>query len=111
VEAVAEDLGLSLLMLTLVFTVAAGFAVHTHQGGDLQPASTFTWRIAGRDYWVGAADLLPAVLDIPPHVRVVSLFTPLVLTAGARFGWKKLLFLSATIWVMAQFGLRDEVHN
>jgi hypothetical protein len=38
-------------------------------------------------------------------------FTPLVLSAGARLGWKWILAASATVWLLAQFGLRDAVHN
>ena len=38
-------------------------------------------------------------------------FTPLLLSASVRFGWRKILAASALVWLMAQFGLRDVVHN
>jgi hypothetical protein len=100
-----------LLMLTLVFTVAAGFAVHTHKAAIY---NLLNFYLAHPLVAIIGSVLLiycPPLLDILPMYVLFLFFTPLVLTAGARFGWKKLLFLSATIWVMAQFGLRDEVHN
>jgi len=38
-------------------------------------------------------------------------FTPLLLSAAVRFGWRRILFASGCIWALAQFGLRDLVHN
>ena len=36
---------------------------------------------------------------------------PLVLSAAVRFGWKWILAASGLVWLLAQFGLRDLVHN
>jgi len=38
-------------------------------------------------------------------------FTPVLLSAAVRFGWRRILFASGCIWALAQFGLRDLVHN
>jgi hypothetical protein len=38
-------------------------------------------------------------------------FTPMLLSAAVRFGWRKILLASGGIWLLAQFGLRDLVHN
>jgi hypothetical protein len=35
----------------------------------------------------------------------------MVLSASVRWGWRKVLAASAALWVLAQFGLRDAVHN
>jgi len=34
-----------------------------------------------------------------------------VLTAAVRFGWRWILFASCSVWLLAQFGLRDIVHG
>ena len=38
-------------------------------------------------------------------------FTPAVLSAAVRWGWKWILAASALVWLLAQYGLRDLVHN
>jgi len=43
---------------------------------------------------------------------VMFLFlTPLFLSAAVRVGWRIVLAASTLIWLLAQFGLRDIVHN
>jgi hypothetical protein len=37
-------------------------------------------------------------------------FTPVVLSAAVRWGWKWILAASALVWLLAQYGLRDMVH-
>jgi hypothetical protein len=100
-----------LLMLAFAFTVAAAFAVHTHRAAisnllDFYLAHPFVAII-------GSVLLLycPPLLDILPMYVTFLFFTPLLLSASVRFGWKKILFLSGLVWLLAQFGLRDLVHN
>jgi hypothetical protein len=38
-------------------------------------------------------------------------FTPLLLSASWRYGWRKILAVSGLVWLLAQFGLRDLAHN
>jgi hypothetical protein len=106
-----EIYGYHLLMLALVFTVAAAFAVHSHKAAisnllDFYLAHPFV-------AIVGSVLLLycPPLLDILPMYVLFLFFTPLVLSAAVRFGWKKVLLASGCIWLLAQFGLRDLVHN
>lgn len=103
--------GYHLLMLALVFTVAAAIAVHTHKAAinnllDFYLAHPFVAII-------GSVLLLycPPLLDILPMYVTFLFFTPLLLAAAVRFGWKKILPVSGCIWLLAQFGLRDLVHN
>jgi hypothetical protein len=43
---------------------------------------------------------------------VLFLFlSPLLLSLAARTGWRRILAVSALIWLLAQFGLRDVVHT
>src|ERR1700679_1001604 len=53
----------------------------------------------------------PPLLDILPMYVTFLFFTPLLLSAAVRFGWKKILLASGLLWMLAQFGLRDLVHN
>jgi hypothetical protein len=103
--------GYHLAMLALVFTVAAAFALHTHKAAisnllDFYFAHPFV-------AIVGSVLLLycPPLLDILPMYVTFLFFTPMLLSAAVRFGWKKILFASGCIWLLAQFGLRDLVHN
>lgn len=103
--------GYHLIMLALAFTVAAAFAVHTHKAAinhllDFYLAHPFV-------AVVGSVLLLycPPLLDILPMYVTFLFFTPMLLSMGVRFGWKKILLCSGCIWLLAQFGLRDVVHN
>jgi hypothetical protein len=103
--------GYHLLMLAFAFTIAAAIAVHTHKAAisnllDFYLAHPFV-------AIVGSVLLLycPPLLDILPMYVTFLFFTPLLLSAAVRFGWRRILLLSGVIWLFAQFGLRDLVHN
>lgn len=103
--------GYHLIMLALAFTIAAAFAVHSHKAAiynllDFYIAHPVT-------AMVGSVLLLycPPLLDILPMYVIFLFLTPLVLSGSVRFGWKKVLLASGSIWLLAQFGLRDWAHN
>lgn len=103
--------GYHLLMLGFAFTVAAAIAVHTHKAAlvnllDFYLAHPFV-------AIVGSVLLLycPPLLDILPMYVTFLFLTPLALSAAVRFGWRRVLFFSGLVWLLAQFGLRDLVHN
>src|ERR1039458_5331599 len=100
-----------LLMLGLVFTVAAAFAVHTHRAA-LNHLLNF-YLAHPFEAIVGSVLLLycPPLLDILPMYVAFLFLTPMVLSAAVRFGWRWILAVSGLIWILAQFGLRDVVHN
>jgi hypothetical protein len=103
--------GYHLLMLALAFTVAAGFAVHTHKAAI---SNMLNFYLAHPLVAIVGSVLLiycPPLLDILPLYITFLFFTPLVLSASVRVGWRKILLVSAGIWILAQFGLRDYVHN
>lgn len=100
-----------LLMLGLAFTVGAEIAIHTHKAGllnllDFYLAHPFVAIL-------GSVLLLycPPLLDILPMYVTFLFLTPFVLTAARRIGWRWILATSFLIWDLAQFGLRDLVHN
>jgi hypothetical protein len=100
-----------LLMLALAFTVAAGYAVHTHKAAITNLLNFYLAHPLVAI--VGSVLLLycPPLLDILPMYVTFLFFTPMLLSASLRFGWRKILALSGLVWLLAQFGLRDLVHN
>ena len=100
-----------LLMLTFLFTVAAAFAVHTHKAALNHLLNFYLAHPVVAV--VGSMLLLycPPLLDILPMYVTFIFLSPLLLAAAARYGWRKILVASALIWLLAQFGLRDVVHN
>lgn len=103
--------GYHLLMLAFAFTVAAAIAVHTHKAAIVNLLDFYLAHPVVAI--VGSVLLLycPPLLDILPMYVTFLFFTPLVLSAAVRVGWKRILFLSGLVWLLAQFGLRDLVHN
>ncbi len=53
----------------------------------------------------------PPLLDILPMYITFLLFTPLALTLARRIGWKLILSAGFTLWLSAQFGLRQVVYD
>jgi hypothetical protein len=103
--------GYHLLMLAFAFTIAASIAVHTHKAAI---NNLLDFYLAHPVVAIVGSVLLiycPPLLDILPMYVTFLFFTPLLLSAGVRFGWKKVLLVSGLIWLLAQFGLRDVVHN
>jgi hypothetical protein len=103
--------GYHLVMLALAFTVAAAFAIGTHKAAI---SNLLDFYLAHPFVAIAGSVLLlycPPLLDILPMYVTFLFFTPLLLSAAVRFGWKKILLASAAVWLLAQFGLRDLVHN
>ena len=100
-----------LMMLALVFTVAAAFAVHTHKAALNHLLSFY---LAHPLVAVVGSILLiycPPLLDILPMYVTFLFFTPLFMSAAVRWGWSRIMAVSGLLWLFAQFGLRDLVHN
>jgi hypothetical protein len=100
-----------LLMLGIVFTVAAAVAIHTHKAA-LNHLLNFY--LAHPFVAVAGSVLLlycPPLLDILPMYVTFLFMTPMLMSAAVRFGWRKILAASTLVWVLAQFGLRNVVHN
>ncbi|HEX8712704.1 MAG TPA: OpgC domain-containing protein [Terracidiphilus sp.] len=103
--------GYHLLTLIFAFTVVAAYAVHSH-GAALSDELDF-YLAHPLVAVVGSVFLLycPPLLDILPMYVIFLFLTPMLLWAAARWSWKVVLSFSAAVWVFAQFGLRDIVHN
>ncbi len=103
--------GYHLLLLFLAFTVAAAYAVHNHR---LAITNLLNFYLAHPGTAIVGSLLLlycPPLLDILPMYVIFLLFTPIILSIAIRTGWTKILAASMLIWLLAQFGLRDVVHN
>jgi hypothetical protein len=103
--------GYHLLMLALVFTVAAGVAIHTHKAAI---SNLLDFYLAHPLVAVVGSVLLiycPPLLDILPMYVTFLFFSPIVLSSSVRFGWRKILIASGCVWILAQFGLRLYFHH
>jgi hypothetical protein len=103
--------GYHLLLLVLAFSVAATYAAHTHRTAL---TNLFNFYLAHPGTAIIGSVLLlycPPLLDILPMYVIFLVATPMVLSASIRFGWRKILAVSFAVWLLAQFGLRDLVHN
>lgn len=100
-----------LVMLTLAFTVVAGFAVHTHK---VAITNLLNFYLVHPFVAIAGSVLLlycPPLLDILPMYITFLFLTPVALSAAVKFGWRWVLGISGVVWLFAQFGLRDLVHN
>ena len=103
--------GYHMAMLALAFTIAAAFAVHTHKAAIY---NLLDFYIAHPVTAIAGSVLLlycPPLLDILPMYIIFLFLTPLVLSGAVRWGWRKALAASGSVWLLAQFGLRDWAHN
>lgn len=100
-----------LVMLLIAFTLVAEIAIHTHKAALVNLLNFYLAHpfVA----IVGSVLLLycPPLLDILPMYVTFLFLTPLVLWGAVKWGWKWILAGSGLIWLLAQFGLRDVVHN
>src|SRR5580693_889763 len=103
--------GYHLLMLGFAFTLVASFAVHTHKAALINLLDFYLAH--PKAAILGSVLLLycPPLLDILPMYVTFLFFTPMVLSASVRFGWRRILGVSGAIWVLAQLGVRDVVHG
>lgn len=103
--------GYHLAMLAFAFTVVAAFAVHTHKAALVNLLDFYLAR--PKAAILGSVLLIycPPLLDILPMYVTFLFFTPVVLASALRWGWRWILAASGLVWVAAQLGLRDLVHN
>ncbi len=100
-----------MFLLAFAFTIAASWAVHYHRAAITNLLNFYLNHpgvaITGSIFLI----YCPPLLDILPMYVLFLFLTPLFLSAAVRWGWKIVLAASALIWLLAQFGLRDVVHN
>jgi len=96
------------LLLSFVFLVAVPIAASGTRPG-LHNLLDFYFDAGARRAVVDAVLLIyrPPLLDILPMYIIFLALTPVALSASRRFGWKLILAGGFTLWLLAQFGLRD----
>jgi hypothetical protein len=104
--------GYHFLLLAITFLVVAKVAVSGDRPG-LQNLLDFYFAAGPRRALIDAAFLIyrPPLLDILPMYIMFLVFTPFLLSAARRLGWKLILGGSFTLWLLAQFGLRQAVYS
>ena len=103
--------GYHLIMLTMVFTIVAAFAVHTHRAAIYNLLNFYLAHPLTAI--IGSLLLIycPPLLDILPMYVTFLLLTPYILNDAVRRGWNRILIISGLVWLLAQFGLRTWMHN
>jgi hypothetical protein len=100
-----------LLLLSFAFTVAAAFAARTHRPALYNLLDFYLAHPVVAI--IGSALLIycPPLLDILPMYVIFLFFTPVALSMSVRYGWKWILAGSGSLWLAAQFGLREYLHS
>ena len=100
------------LLLAFAFLVAVPIAAHGNRPG-LHNLLDFYFTAGALRAILDAALLVyrPALLDILPMYILFLLITPLVLSITKRPRWKYIIGGSFLVWLLAQFGLRQELYD
>jgi hypothetical protein len=99
-----------LVLLGFAFSVGALAAAYLHSV-PLQNLLDFYLQHPARA--LIAAPLLlynPPLLDILPMYVVFMILTPLIIGSVERWGWRRVLLASGSIWLLAQLGLRGWIY-
>ncbi len=102
--------GYHLALLGLAFSVCAWAAAYFHRV-PLENLLDF-YLLHPAQALVAAPALLynPPLLDILPMYIMFMLVTPLLMRIASRWGWAPVLIGSGSIWLLAQFHLREWVY-
>ncbi len=103
--------GYHVIMLTMVFTIVATFAAHTHRAALTNLLNFYLAHPVTAI--IGSLLLIycPPLLDILPMYVTFLLLTPYILNVAVRRGWNRILIVSGLVWLLAQFGLRMWMHS
>jgi hypothetical protein len=96
-----------LALLAFAFSIGAATAAYFHRL-PLQNLLDFYLQHP-KEALIAAPALLynPPLLDILPMYILFMLVTPLLMRAAERWGWGRVLLGSGSIWLLAQFHLRE----
>lgn len=98
-----------LILLALLFTIAAAIAVDAHRIAILNLLTYFIAHPVRASFAAVALIYCPPLFDILPMYIIFLFLTPPFLSLARRVGWNWILAGSAALWVSAQFGLRQAV--
>ena len=101
-----------LLLLTFAFLIEAPIAAHGNRPA-VHNLLDYYFSVGRTHAFLDGAFMIyrPPLLDILPIYIIFLAFTPVALILASRIGWKYVLAGGFTLWVLAQFGLRDFVYH
>ena len=104
--------GYHAVLLAFAFLVAVPIAARGNRPG-LHNLLDFYFTAGPKQAITEAALLIyrPPLLDILPMYIIFLALTTVVLPQARKIGWAPMLGASFTLWVLAQFGLRNAEHN
>jgi hypothetical protein len=104
--------GYHLLLIAFAFLVAARFASPVRRP-NLYNLLNFYFAAGPKRAFLDAALLIyrPALLDILPLYILFLAMTMVAFWMANRFGWKLVLAGGFTLWLAAQFGLRQALYD
>jgi hypothetical protein len=102
--------GYHLALLAFAFSICAAAAAYLHRV-PLQNLLDFYLQHPTTALIAAPALLYnPPLLDILPMYIVFMLLTPLLMRIAERWGWRWVIVASGSIWLLAQFHLREWVY-
>jgi hypothetical protein len=104
--------GYHVLLLAFAFLVAVPIASHGNRPG-LHNLLDFYFMAGAKQAVTEAALLIyrPPLLDILPMYIIFLMFTSIAILLARSIGWKPILWISFSFWMLAQFGFRSAEHT
>ena len=101
-----------LALLLFAFLMGASIATRSYRPA-LHNLLDYYFTAGRTQAFIDAALMLyrPPLLDILPIYIIFLAITPVVLILGLRLGWRYVMACSFTLWLFAQFGFRNFVHE
>lgn len=103
--------GYHMALLAFAFSICGAAAVYWHRVPLANLLDFFLEH--PRQALVAAPALVynPPLLDILPMYVIFMLVTPLLIRMAGRWGWNPVLLASGSIWLLAQFHLREWLYS
>jgi hypothetical protein len=101
-----------LALLLFAFFIGSHIATHGGRPG-IQNLLDYFFAVGPKQAIVYGALLIyrPPLLDILPMYIIFMVLTPLALVLAVRIGWKYILGGGFAIWLMAELGFRQTLHD
>ena len=100
-----------MILLLIAFTAIAWVASH-YQRPALQNLLDFYFQAPRKAMLTGAMLIYqPPLQDILPMYILFCVGTSYVMNAAHRWGWSRVICVSAAVWLAAQFGLRRAIYS
>ncbi|MFL6449275.1 MAG: OpgC domain-containing protein [Bryobacteraceae bacterium] len=98
-------------LLLIAFTVFAPIAVKLHRPAVQNLLSFYLKHPKAAAIAAALLQYRPSLLDILPLYVIFMAFTPLARRVARQWGWEPVIYAGFSIWVAAQFGLRNFIFH